>query len=32
MHCLVVCAGVAHLFGLLRAFDHVHGYGDVCKV
>ncbi|OAG19845.1 Hly-III related protein [Alternaria alternata] len=30
MHCLVVCAGIAHLFGLLRAFDHVHGYGNVC--
>ncbi|KAH6851497.1 hemolysin-III related-domain-containing protein [Alternaria rosae] len=30
MHCLVVCAGVAHLFGLLRAFDHVHGHGNIC--
>lgn len=31
MHCLVVCAGIAHLFGLLRAFDHVHGHGDICR-
>ncbi|OAL00938.1 HlyIII-domain-containing protein [Phaeosphaeriaceae sp. SRC1lsM3a] len=30
MHCLVVCAGIAHLFGLLRAFDHIHGRGDIC--
>ncbi|EOA88720.1 uncharacterized protein SETTUDRAFT_159912 [Exserohilum turcica Et28A] len=30
MHCLVVCAGIAHLFGLLRAFDHVHGHGNIC--
>ncbi|KAH7083415.1 putative membrane protein [Paraphoma chrysanthemicola] len=30
MHCLVICAGIAHLFGLLRSFDHVHGQGDIC--
>ncbi|KAF2466064.1 Hly-III related protein [Lindgomyces ingoldianus] len=30
MHCLVVCAGVAHLLGLLRAFDHLHGQEGVC--
>ena len=29
MHCLVVCAGIAHLFGLLRAFYHIHGHGDI---
>ncbi|KAF2681642.1 mPR-typeG-protein-coupled receptor [Lentithecium fluviatile CBS 122367] len=32
MHCLVICAGIAHLFGLLRAFDHLHGQDDVCGV
>jgi predicted membrane channel-forming protein YqfA (hemolysin III family) len=31
MHCLVICAGIAHLFGLLRSFDHVHS-GDICEV
>ncbi|KAH3919625.1 hypothetical protein HBI56_029110 [Parastagonospora nodorum] len=30
MHCFVICAGIAHMFGLLRAFDHVHGHGDIC--
>ena len=30
MHCLVVCAGIAHLFGLVRAFDHIHGHGSIC--
>ncbi|KAF2190190.1 HlyIII-domain-containing protein [Zopfia rhizophila CBS 207.26] len=30
MHCLVVCAGIAHLMGLLRAFDHLHERVDVC--
>ncbi|KAF2252245.1 putative membrane protein [Trematosphaeria pertusa] len=30
MHCLVICAGIAHLFGLLRSFDHVHGQTNVC--
>lgn len=32
MHCLVICAGIAHLFGLLRAFDHVHGHGNICAL
>ncbi|EUC31237.1 hypothetical protein COCCADRAFT_38652 [Bipolaris zeicola 26-R-13] len=32
MHCLVVCAGIAHLYGLLRAFDHIHGHGDAYSV
>ncbi|KAJ5059289.1 putative membrane protein [Bipolaris maydis] len=32
MHCLVVCAGIAHLYGLLRAFDHIHGHGNACTV
>jgi adiponectin receptor len=30
MHCLVVCAAFALLFELLRAFEHVHGQGDIC--
>ncbi|ORY15640.1 hemolysin-III related-domain-containing protein, partial [Clohesyomyces aquaticus] len=30
MHCLVVGAGIAHLFGLLRSFDYVHGRENIC--
>ncbi|PVH99832.1 Hly-III related protein [Periconia macrospinosa] len=30
MHCLVIFAGLAHFFGLLRAFGHVHGAVDIC--
>ncbi|KAF2652991.1 HlyIII-domain-containing protein [Lophiostoma macrostomum CBS 122681] len=32
MHCLVVCAGISHLFGLLRAFDYAHGAGHRCEI
>jgi adiponectin receptor len=32
MHCMVVCAGIAHLLGLLRAFDHIHGQQNICVV
>ncbi|PSN66376.1 Hly-III related protein [Corynespora cassiicola Philippines] len=32
MHCMVICAGVAHLVGLVRAFEHVHGTDDICRV
>ncbi|KAF2112926.1 hemolysin-III related-domain-containing protein, partial [Lophiotrema nucula] len=30
MHCLVICAGIAHYVGLLRAFDHIHGQKHLC--
>ncbi|KAM3072500.1 hypothetical protein ACMFMG_009298 [Clarireedia jacksonii] len=29
-HVMVVLAGLAHMFGLLRAFDHVHSSGFGC--
>jgi adiponectin receptor len=32
MHCMVVYAGIAHLLGLLRAFDHIHGQQNICAV
>ena len=30
LHVAVILAGLSHMFGLLRAFDHRHTYGSVC--
>ena len=30
LHVAVVLAGLAHMFGLFRAFDHLHTRGSVC--
>lgn len=30
LHIAVVLAGLAHMFGLFRAFDYLHTYGPVC--
>lgn len=30
LHIAVVLAGLAHMFGLFRAFDYLHTYGSVC--
>ncbi|CAF9923806.1 hypothetical protein IMSHALPRED_006022 [Imshaugia aleurites] len=30
LHVAVVLAGLAHMFGLFRAFDHLHTHGSVC--
>lgn len=31
LHVAVILAGLAHMFGLFRAFDHVHSAGFVCS-
>ena len=30
LHVAVVLAGLAHMLGLFRAFDHLHAHGSVC--
>lgn len=30
LHVAVVLAGLAHMFGLFRAFDYIHTHGSVC--
>ena len=30
LHVAVIFAGLAHMFGLFRAFDYLHTYGSVC--
>lgn len=30
LHIAVILAGLAHMFGLFRAFDYLHTYGSVC--
>jgi len=31
LHFAVIFAGLAHMFGLLRAFDHLHSSRGICK-
>ena len=31
LHVAVVFAGLAHMFGLFRAFDYLHTVGSVCS-
>ena len=30
LHVAVIFAGLAHMFGLFRAFDYLHTHGSVC--
>ena len=30
LHIAVILAGLAHMFGLFRAFDYLHAHGAVC--
>ena len=30
LHVAVVLAGLAHMFGLFRAFNYLHTYGSAC--